>query len=187
MSKVQDVLLEQSKGRKQMKTCTKCKKEKTGSHYSWCVSCNREYHRQYQKSHREYFAKQQKKWRKKNPEKRKKILGRWLLNRKSEYYNTLEYREYKRRIDREYTFKKRFGGLRDFILQRDNGTCSLCGMTREEHREKYGKDICVDHIDGNNIYSEKPNNSPENLRVLCFVCNLHAYRELKKLKAEGIR
>lgn len=71
-------------------------------------------------------------------------------------------------------FNKRvFGGNRFACLERDNYSCVECGMTDEEHREKWGRAITVDHIDGrgSNVPMEEKNNSLENLRTLCFVCH----------------
>ena len=85
--------------------------------------------------------------------------------------------ETKREYDKRFLNKKRFGGLREIVIKRDNGICQLCGMTRIQHKEKYGRDIVVDHIDGNGRNSKNPNNNLSNLRTLCLVCNLKVARE----------
>jgi len=67
--------------------------------------------------------------------------------------------------------KKRFGGLRDKVLERDGFTCQICGMTDGEHRIKWDCQITIDHIDGNGRYSDTKNHSENNLWVLCLSCH----------------
>lgn len=75
----------------------------------------------------------------------------------------------KRSID--YMHEKRFGGLREFVIKRDNEMCVLCKMTREEHRRIFLCDITVNHIDHNGRHSSAPNNTMENLETLCLRCH----------------
>lgn len=72
-----------------------------------------------------------------------------------------------------------FGGNREKAVQRDGEKCVKCGMTRDEHKEKYGFDITVDHIDMMGRYKPKElrNNSMENLQTLCISC--HAKKDTK--------
>ncbi len=64
----------------------------------------------------------------------------------------------------------RFGPhLKEEIKVRDNNKCQNCGMTREEHYDKYNLDIEVHHID-----YDKTNNSKNNLITLCKKCNIRA-------------
>ena len=67
--------------------------------------------------------------------------------------------------------KTRFGGVRILVLERDNYTCQICEMTDEEHREKWDRQITVDHIDGEGRYSMDPHNEIENLWTLCLSCH----------------
>lgn len=67
--------------------------------------------------------------------------------------------------------KKRFGGNREIVIQRDGEKCVRCGMTRQAHRTRYRCDISVDHIDGSGR-SQNPNNDLSNLQTLCLVCNV---------------
>jgi Trp operon repressor len=73
----------------------------------------------------------------------------------------------------ERTFKRDFSGNRELVILRDNEKCINCGMTREEHKEKYGRDITVDHIDGNGRSKEAAlkNSELENLQTLCLSCH----------------
>lgn len=74
-----------------------------------------------------------------------------------------------RRASREVLF----GGNRELAIQRDGEKCVKCGMTRIEHKKKFGCDITVDHIDGNGKYTEPHlrNNSLDNLQTLCLSCH----------------
>jgi hypothetical protein len=75
-----------------------------------------------------------------------------------------------------------FGGNREIAIQRDGEKCVHCGMTRQEHKAKYGCDITVDHIDGNGclVPKEKKNNALDNLQTLCYSCHRR-----KDLRNEG--
>ena len=74
---------------------------------------------------------------------------------------------------RKYHDNARFGGNREKAIQRDGEACGWCGMTRKEHRAKYGFDITVDHIDDNGRYTPKDqrNNDLDNLQTLCLGCH----------------
>lgn len=73
----------------------------------------------------------------------------------------------------QYKVKSFFGGNREKAIQRDGEKCVKCGTTRAEHKAKYGRDITVDHIDGNGSTTpiEKKNNSLRNLQTLCSRCH----------------
>ena len=78
-------------------------------------------------------------------------------------------RHYRQRADSMNFY--RFGGLREVIIQRDGEKCVDCGQTRQEHKEEFGRDITVNHIDKQGRYSDKPNNDPNNLETLCLRCH----------------
>lgn len=83
--------------------------------------------------------------------------------------------------------KERYGGLREVTILRDKEKCVSCGMTRQEHRDRWGKDLTVDHKDGKGFYTPKnfKNNKPDNLQTLCLSChNLkdYAYMNLNTFK-----
>lgn len=59
--------------------------------------------------------------------------------------------------------------LKHKIRQRDNFICQCCGMTEEEHVEKYGKCLTIHHIDYNKKNCEK-----KNLITVCIGCNTKA-------------
>jgi len=67
----------------------------------------------------------------------------------------------------------RFGGNREAALKRDGYKCVKCGITREEHKKKFNKDITIDHIDGRGVgkKAKDKNNSLDNLQTLCSRCH----------------
>lgn len=75
---------------------------------------------------------------------------------------------------------KRFGGLREAVLERDNYCCQHCGMTDEEHREKWDCQVSLHHIDGQGSHSETKNHTMENLLTLCKSC--HSIEDWKRIK-----
>lgn len=66
----------------------------------------------------------------------------------------------------------RVGKLRKRVLVRDRFRCVSCGMTDEEHRQRWNRPITIDHKDRN-----RKNNSLENLQTLCLRC--HGRKDLK--------
>lgn len=73
----------------------------------------------------------------------------------------------------ERKFKYMFGGKRELAIIRDGEKCVKCGMTREEHKQIYKRDITVDHIDGRGLKvpANMKNNSLDNLQTLCMPCH----------------
>jgi hypothetical protein len=82
-----------------------------------------------------------------------------------------------------YVYGSGWSSIREEAIQRDNGKCIECGMEREVHKEKYNKDLSVDHIrrkfidEGGNINDDEANDLG-NLRTLCFSC--HTKLEFEK-------
>jgi len=83
---------------------------------------------------------------------------------------------------RETSARQRFGGNRHVVLERDNFTCQLCGMTDTNHRQQFNRSITVDHKDGQGRYSPTKNHTLENLWVLCLRC--HGRKDVKRRKAD---
>ena len=100
-----------------------------------------------------------------------------------------------RRNNTVIRYRTGFGGNRETAIQRDGEKCVVCGMTRDEHKEKYGRDISVDHIDGfgRNKPSAEKNNNLDNLQTLCLSCHGKKDRprrgniSVKKLSPEDAR
>ena len=67
--------------------------------------------------------------------------------------------------------KKRFGGLREKVLERDDNKCTICGMTNEEHLVRWSRNLTIDHIDGYGRNVKNPHNLETNLRTLCLSCH----------------
>lgn len=92
-------------------------------------------------------------------------------------------REYSRKYRALYVSASMYGGNREVVIQRDGEKCVWCGITRQAHKEKYNRDIIVDHIDNNG--SSKPsnlkNNNLDNLQTLCLSCNVSKDCQYKKL------
>ena len=111
----------------------------------------------------------------------KYINGKKVWNSKEDkefcIRNQREYREMRRKEDPNYgksiksMHKERFGGRREAVLKRDDYTCQLCGMTNEEHKEEWDKEITIDHKDMTGRYSDKHNNDIDNLWTLCLRCH----------------
>jgi len=66
----------------------------------------------------------------------------------------------------DYRHKVSFGGLREKVIKRDNSKCTNCKMTRVAHQKNFGKDITVDHVNGN-----RDTNTMKNLVTLCLTCH----------------
>lgn len=99
--------------------------------------------------------------------------------RKCRNSHNKKYREeYKKRTGVDWHVvnnnKALFDGLREQIIKRDGEQCVKCGMSRARHKEKYGRDITVDHIDGRGLNHKKDekNNNPNNLQTLCLSCHV---------------
>jgi len=99
-----------------------------------------------------------------NIEKRKKYVQEY-----SKRPEVIERR--KKRWDLKY-----FGGNREKALLRDRERCQLCGISRKESYEKYGRDLYVVHI------GDKKDNRLENLITLCRKCFNSNRGKLKNLK-----
>ena len=107
------------------------------------------YHKEYIKKHPDYMKNYMKKRLEENP----------------------TYKMYYKIYQENYRNEKMFGGNRIKVLERDGFKCVKCGMTNEEHKEKFKFSITIDHIDGNGRYSEIKNNSIINLQTLCLPCH----------------
>ena len=58
------------------------------------------------------------------------------------------------------------GRLRESILERDHHACVKCGLTVQEHLERWGRPITIDHID-----KDRSHNVMANLQTLCLPCH----------------
>lgn len=94
------------------------------------------------------------------------------IDGKSKLYHAL-YRKLTHRKTITWMHLARFGGLREAVLERDSYACVHCGMTNEEHKKLWNRDISIDHIDGTGVNTprENKNNSLDNLQTLCLRCH----------------
>lgn len=61
--------------------------------------------------------------------------------------------------------------VRAAIRHRDDNRCQSCGMTNDEHRQRYGCSLDVHHVDP---YRRSKSNAPDNLVTLCRLCHARA-------------
>jgi len=108
------------------------------------------------------------------------------------------FREYKRECSKYWNkthpgnslprvMKKRFGGLRKTVLERDGYKCVLCGMTDQQHLGTWNRHITINHIDHQGSHCKFPNNNPDNLETLCLRCHGHIDRLKQRDKIQNFR
>jgi 5-methylcytosine-specific restriction endonuclease McrA len=90
--------------------------------------------------------------------------------------------EKKRSWYRRDNHKQQFDGLREAVIERDGCKCVSCGITRVEHKEKWGQDLNVHHKNGlgRGVEKNSKDNRLDNLITLCKKCHT---REDMKLRA----
>jgi transposase len=70
---------------------------------------------------------------------------------------------------RPYHYGPDWEEMRDKTIERDNGECRVCGMTRQKHQKEYGSDIHVHHIQPIATFDNLENaNRLDNLITLCY-------------------
>lgn len=117
-------------------------------------------------------------YRKRRPDVHRKANKKWKKNNWDKIY---AYRKAKGFTSIKSMHKKRFGGLREKVMELYDGKCYMCSMTRKEHKKKWGRDLTLHHIDGQGRYSKEPNNEIDNLMPLC----LHHHGKIDAMKKEG--
>ncbi len=106
-------------------------------------------------------------------------LGYYLEKHRAKYWVLKkEKHEYLRAINQKAKTRQRFGvDNRNEFIQSRGGLCQNCGSDRF---------LRIHHIDNNGRKAEmvgkKPNNSPQNLVVLCQGCHVSHHRHGMKLK-----
>ena len=124
----------------------------------------------YYKENKEKVALQKRKWARKNRVSVYKYQRQWRERRRLQnlkkrskriYLKNNEYREY----------ENRFGGNREKAIQRDKDKCVVCGLTRKKHKQLYGVDITVNHINQKGRNSDNPDHRLENLETPCLRCH----------------
>lgn len=78
-------------------------------------------------------------------------------------------------VDQAKKDRTRFGGNTLAVYKRDNYCCVVCGMTMQEHIDKYKRRLTINHINGLGRNSVIPDNRLENLETVCLKC--HGYKD----------
>lgn len=102
------------------------------------------------------------------------------MTRYQKYKNSyIEYRKKHPEVFKRGRDNYLFGGNRITVMSRDGYKCVDCGMTNEEHIKKWGRELCVHHINGRGkrVKKEEKDSRLQNLQTLCFPC--HHKKELK--------
>ena len=87
------------------------------------------------------------------------VDGRKRLSFLKDYEVNSEVYKLRAKIHRE---QKRFSGLREYVLKRDNYKCCVCSSSNN---------LEVHHIDGIGRNHKSPNNNIDNLQTLCSSCH----------------
>ncbi|WP_430506203.1 homing endonuclease associated repeat-containing protein [Haloparvum sp. PAK95] len=100
-----------------------------------------------------------------------------------------DYLESYRQSDTETVpFGSNWPQIREEIITRDNESCLRCGMGREAHRERFGRDLPVHHRIPRRRFYNDPDQSvddadmPSNLLTLCIPC----HRRLERLPVQPV-
>ena len=139
------------------KRCSKCQKKYTKQYLI-------NYHKKHKKKIRGQMKKASKKWLLKNPEKALEVQRNYRKR------NLELCRERGRKCQLELNNKKRFGGLRFKVLERDKYKCQKCG------KDITGRYMaCIHHVNKN-----RSDNRIENLISYCKSCHSNYHYGLKK-------
>jgi hypothetical protein len=72
----------------------------------------------------------------------------------------------------EFNYKHGWGTKREEALRRDDYRCCLCGVTEEEHNEKFGRSLDVHHITPVRKFDNQSDaHELDNLITLCRKCH----------------
>lgn len=104
---------------------------------------------------------------------------KWYEKNGKSYYKKYAEKNRKdmRQNYRNWRSKKFYDGKREEIIQRDGEKCVKCSMNREDHWQRWHRDLGVDHIDGLGTGSKYINNSDSNLQTLCLPC--HTQKDIR--------
>jgi 5-methylcytosine-specific restriction endonuclease McrA len=102
-----------------------------------------------------------------------------ILNNKRGMSNIVSHSKNSMKFNSEYhkiywalwSDKKRFGGKRKQVLERDNNSCKKCGISNRRHLVIFKCELTIHHKDGKGRNSKKPNNRMSNLETLCIKCH----------------
>ncbi len=138
---------------------------------------NREHNKTYRQRHPDWVIAAYQRYRKRHPER---------IKRNRMKYNNKKSPERRWHSNDNY----RFGGMRSKVFERDGYKCCYCGITQEEHKKRFKRDLSIDHIDGRGYSSKPPNNVLSNLQTLCTACHGNkekiVYDEMQQLQTRLI-
>jgi 5-methylcytosine-specific restriction endonuclease McrA/DNA-directed RNA polymerase subunit RPC12/RpoP len=135
--------------------CVICGKHITSKEgFKYCADCRKEYDKNFVKQNPTYYKTYRKQYYAKNKNEIDKKHKEWRTDN-PEYF-------------KDYDDDRRFNGNRELVLKRDNYKCQKCDSINSLH---------IHHIDLSG-QSENPNNSLDNLIVLCNICHRKTHHEL---------
>ncbi|MCD2205143.1 homing endonuclease associated repeat-containing protein [Halobacterium sp. KA-6] len=115
-----------------------------------------------------------------------RIFGTWRTALQAADPDYLE--NYRQSDTETIPFGSNWAQIRKEIIARDNESCLRCGMSRETHREQFGRDLPVHHRIPRRRFYNDPNrtvedaNDPGNLLTLCIPC----HRRLERLPVQPV-
>jgi hypothetical protein len=115
-----------------------------------------------------------------------RVFGEWRTALQAADPDYLE--KYRQSDSETIPFGSNWPQIREEIIGRDNESCLRCGMGREMHRKRFGRDISVHHRIPRRRFYNDPNRSvedsnvPSNLLTLCLPC----HRRLEKFPVQPI-
>jgi hypothetical protein len=96
--------------------------------------------------------------------------------------------EYQQTDSESIPFGSNWSQIRKEIIARDNESCLRCGMDRERHRERFGRDLPVHHRIPRRRFYNDPDRTvddadvPNNLLTLCIPC----HRRIERMPVQPV-
>lgn len=115
-----------------------------------------------------------------------RVFGVWRTALQAADPNYLE--NYRQSKTETVPFGSNWPQIREEIIARDNESCLRCGMGREAHRKRFGRDLPVHHRIPRRRFYNDPDRSvndadvPSNLLTLCIPCQ----RRLERLPVQPV-
>jgi len=115
-----------------------------------------------------------------------RVFGTWRTALQAADPNYLE--NYRQSNTQTVPFGSDWPQIREEIIARDNESCLRCGMDRQTHRNRFGRDLPVHHrIPRRRFYNDpdrsvEDSNVPSNLLTLCIPC----HRRLERLPVQPV-
>ncbi len=116
----------------------------------------------------------------------RRVFGSWRTALQAADPDYLD--DYRQSNTETVPFGSNWPQIREEIITRDNESCLRCGMGREAHRDKFGRDLPVHHRIPRRRFYNDPDRSvddadvPSNLLTLCIPC----HRRLERLPVQPV-